>query len=186
MGTRSNTQAACTYVKLIIKRFEASMTDEHDENKQSRMKGLTQGQERTRTWTWTWTWKWTWTGMRTPGHGMVEACEMQQDETRIRCQRKSRSFVRWTYKRARTHTRTHVTYKKKTDRELPSNDLNRREKWRTSGRLLTLLPGMSYRETLLDAVTSRILVVVRFSTGRLFSMYLLFYVLLALCLDVTG
>lgn len=39
--------------------------------------------ERTRTWTWTW--KWTWTEMRTPGHKMVEACEMQQDETRIRC-----------------------------------------------------------------------------------------------------
>lgn len=46
MSTRSNTQAACTYVKLIIKRFEASMTDEHDENKQSRMKGLTQEQEK--------------------------------------------------------------------------------------------------------------------------------------------
>lgn len=41
--------------------------------------------ERTRTWTWTWTWKWTCTGMRTSGHKMVEACEMQQDETRIRC-----------------------------------------------------------------------------------------------------
>lgn len=88
--------------------------------------------------------------------------------------------------RARTYTRMHVTYKKKTDRELPSNDLNRKEKRRTSGRLLTLLPGMSYRETSLDAVASRILVVVRFSTGRLFSVYLLFYLLLALCLDVTG
>lgn len=33
------------YAKLIIKRFEASMTVEHDENKQSRMKGLTRGQE---------------------------------------------------------------------------------------------------------------------------------------------
>ena len=32
------------YAKLIIKRFEASMTVEHDENKQSRMKGLTRGQ----------------------------------------------------------------------------------------------------------------------------------------------
>lgn len=46
----------------------------------------------------------------------------------------------------------------KKDRESLSNDLNREKKIKTS-HLLTLLPEKSCKETFLDAVTSRILVV---------------------------
>lgn len=61
------------YAKLIIKRFEASMTVEHDENKQSRMKGLTRGQEREHEHEYEYE------------NTMIEVCEMQENELHIRC-----------------------------------------------------------------------------------------------------
>lgn len=75
--------------------------------------------------------------------------------------------------------------KKKKDRESLSNDLNREKKLKKTSHLLTLLPEKSCKETFLDAVTSRILVV-WFSTSTSLVPFLLPSLFLHYVFDVTS
>lgn len=150
------------YAKLIIKRFEASMTVEHDENKQSRMKGLTRGQE----------WE----------HEHEYEYEKHDDRSVWDAGETNCIFAA---REKPVFRMVSDIQKKKKDRESLSNDLNREKKLKKTSHLLTLLPEKSCKETFLDAVTSRILVV-WFSTSISLVPFLLPSLFLHYVFDVTS